>query len=283
MGKNSEIQWTDHTWNIARGCTKVSEGCRYCYMMRDGEKFGYDGSIVIRTKTVFNMPLKLPRNQRSKVWPGNPLVFTSSLTDVFHPAIDPYRNEMWDIIRQRKDLTFQLLTKRPERRTACLPADWGFGYGNVWMGISAENQETLDERMRHFQGIPAEIKFLSLEPLLGPIDLTAFFKDHHVRVMGIPELSAVNQVGINYSLQKRLWVIVGGESGNDNGHWRYRSCKMDWIMSIEDQCKRAGVPLFIKQLGTHLSKYMGYKDRHGGTLSEWPAPVQIRQFPGMPI
>jgi protein gp37 len=113
--QNTNIQWTDNTWNIARGCTKVDEDCKYCYMYRDSmENTRYNPLDVVRTKTVFNFPLKY-KETMSSVWPGRPLIFTSSLTDVFHPAIDGYRNEMWDIIRQCPHLIFQILTKRPER------------------------------------------------------------------------------------------------------------------------------------------------------------------------
>ena len=103
MSNTTNIQWIDATWNIARGCTKVSEGCKYCYMMRDGQKYGYNGSIVTRTKTVFNFPLKYKETQ-SKVWGGRPLIFTSSLTDFYHPDIDSYRDEAFEIMDQCSQL-----------------------------------------------------------------------------------------------------------------------------------------------------------------------------------
>lgn len=280
MGKFSEIQWTDHTWNIARGCTKVSDGCKYCYMMRDGEKFGYDAAIVTRTKTVFDMPLRI-KDARSGVWPGRPLVFTSSLTDVLHRDIDPFRHEMWDIIEKCPHLIFQILTKRPQRWHQSKPANWNHGWDNVWMGISAENQECLDERMHWLEKIPARIKFLSLEPLLGPVDLTPFFKPHKTEPSGITgSWSYGGQITIDYASQGRLWVIAGGESGNDNGVWKYRRCHMQWIQHVVEQCRMAGVPVFIKQLGTHLAKEYGLPDRHGGIASQWPARATLpREFP----
>lgn len=257
--------------------------------MRDGEKFGYNGMKVEKTKTVFKMPLKLriqpgvPPGRGSKVWHGQPLVFTSSLTDVFHPDIDPFRHEMWDIINRCPHLTFQLLTKRPERFLLHKPKDWGCGYKNVWMGISAEDQENLNRRMEAFSKIPADVKFLSLEPLLGAIDLSGFFRHHTVQVSGKTESGAWDWGGeltIDYAKQKRLWVIVGGESGNDNGNWKYRKCHLGWIMDIVDQCKAAGVPVFVKQLGTAIAKQCNMKDRHGGTQAEWPAGVTLpREFP----
>lgn len=258
MSKKTAIQWCDATWNVARGCTKVSSGCKFCYMMRDGEKFGYDGSVVKRTTTVFDMPLKYDKVQ-SEVWGGDPLIFTSSLTDLFHPDIDSFRDEVWDIIKQCPHLTFLILTKRPERIMDHLPGDWGRGYRNVWLGISVEDQENYDSRMKSFISIPAVVKFLSVEPMLGWICF---------------EISAASA--------PFDWVIVGGESGNDNGNWKYRRCYPSWIESIVRQCDWLGVPVFVKQTGTFISKSFGLSDRHGGDIDEWPhalATCKVREFP----
>jgi protein gp37 len=120
MGENSAIQWTDVTWNIARGCSKVDEDCKFCYMYRDSfDGTRYNPREVVRTKTVFNLPLKVKEPSK---------IFTCSLTDFFHEDIDSYRNEAWDIIRKCPHHTFQILTKRPERIIDCLPADWGEGW-----------------------------------------------------------------------------------------------------------------------------------------------------------
>src|SRR4051812_32855469 len=116
MSEKSAIQWTDATWNIARGCTKVDEDCKYCYMYRDSfDSSRYNPLEVIRTKTVFNLPLKLKEPSK---------IFTCSLTDFFHESIDSYRNEAWDIIRKCPQHTFQILTKRPERIIDHLPEYW---------------------------------------------------------------------------------------------------------------------------------------------------------------
>lgn len=132
MSEKSAIQWTDATWNIARGCTKVDEDCKYCYMYRDS--FGstrYNPLDVVRTKTVFDLPLRIKEPSK---------IFTCSLTDFFHEAIDGYRNEAWDIIRRCPQHTFQVLTKRPERIWKCLPEDWGDGWPNVWLGTSVGSE-----------------------------------------------------------------------------------------------------------------------------------------------
>lgn len=264
MGKNSNIQWTDATWNIARGCTKVDEDCKFCYMYRDSfDSSRYDPLQVVRTKIVFNFPLKY-KETTSAVWEGRPLIFTSSLTDVFHPAIDSYRNEVWDIIRRCPHLIFQILTKRPERILEHLPDDWGEGWDNVWLGTSCGSQKSID-RALELTNVPSKTSFLSLEPLWGGIDLMI----NSLNTITLPLIGLFD------------WIIVGGESGNENGKYRYRPCELEWIENIVMQCKEAGVPVFVKQLGTHLSKELNLSDRHGGNIEEWPERLQVREFPSL--
>lgn len=243
--KNSAIQWTDHTWNVARGCRKVDEDCKFCYMYRDSfDGSRYNPREVIRTKTVFNLPLKV--KEASKF-------FTSSLTDFFIEEIDAYRDEAWDIIRRCPQHTFQILTKRPERIARCLPKDWADGWPNVWLGTSIGSQASFD-RIYPLLDAHAKTRFLSIEPLHGPLRLSLSPEWIH-------------------------WVIIGGESGNERGKYRYRPCELDWIEQLITDCRRSGVPVFVKQLGTHLAKQMGLNDRHGGNIDEWPKHLQIRQFP----
>lgn len=260
MAENSNIQWTDSTWNVARGCSKVNDDCKFCYMMRDGEKYGYDGKMVQKTKTVFNLPLKY-KKAKSEVWKGRPLLFTSSLTDFFHKDIDSFRQEAWDIIRKCPHLIFQILTKRPERIIECLPPDWKDGWENVWLGVSAGSQPNYDKMIYAFNNVPSKIKFLSAEPLHGEIVL------HGSR----DEWDFWNLIFD--------WIIIGGESGNQSGNYRYRPCDLKWIEQILEQCQNNNIPVFIKQLGTHLAKELKLSDRHGGDILEFPSSLQIRQFP----
>lgn len=255
MGIKSNIQWTDATWNIAVGCKKIDADCKYCYMYRDSlEGTRYNPKIVRKTKTVFNMPMKLKEPSK---------IFTSSLTDWCLPEIDPFRHEMFEIIRACPQHTFQLLTKRPERLAHVLPLDWGRGYRNCWLGTSVGSDT--DQAMQRIHDLcvaDAEVKFISVEPLWGRMrDFIPF----------------------DYQLTGREpmidWVIVGGESGNDKGKYRYRDCELAWIEEVVEQCRAAGVPVFVKQLGTFLSKKLGLKDRHGGDISEFPSHLRIRQFP----
>jgi protein gp37 len=248
--KNSQIQWTDHTWNIAVGCTKVDEDCKYCYMYRDANRYGYDAKVVRKTKTVFRLPLKIKEPSR---------IFVSSLTDVFHPDCDSFRDEMWDIIRQCPQHTFQILTKRPERIADHLPADWDTGWENVWLGTSVGSNAGLS-RVNSLINLTAKkwrcLFFLSMEPLYEK-----------------PETPLLE------SLKYFDWVIVGGESGNENGKYRYRPCRFDWIHSILDSCREFRVSVFVKQMGTDLAKWGKMKDRHGGDMSEWPPSLRVREFP----
>jgi protein gp37 len=246
MGRNSSISWTDVTWNIAVGCSKVDEDCKFCYMYRDGKRYGYDPREIRRTKTVFNLPLKIKEPSR---------IFTSSLTDVFHPAIDSFRDEMWDIIRQCPHHTFQVLTKRPERIVECLPDDWGDGWNNVWMGTSIGHQEAIG-RIHQLLEVPASKRFVSFEPLWSKVDMN----------LDLSDLCSID------------WAIIGGESGNETGMYRYRPCTIEWIESLISDLTPT-TSIFVKQLGTHLAKEMSLKDRHGGDIDEWPEHLRIREFP----
>ena len=259
MSEKSKIQWTDATWNIARGCTKVDEDCKFCYMYRDSfDNTRYNPLEIVKTKTVFNMPLKLKVPSK---------IFTCSLTDFFHEAIDGYRNEAWDIIRQCPQHTFQILTKRPERIAANLPEYWDEIKNRCWLGTSVGSQKGIQRMIDLSMVDNCGIKFLSLEPLHGEIDLSAAT----IYVESLKENLHV--------LPAFDWVIVGGESGNENGKYRYRPCELSWIEKIVNDCKKSSIPVFVKQMGTYLSKKMKMSDRHGGDIDEFPSALQIREFP----
>jgi protein gp37 len=252
MADKSKIQWTDATWNIARGCSKVDSDCKYCYMYRESlNNTRYEPTKVVRTKGVFSLPLRLKEPSK---------IFTSSLTDFFHEDIDSYREEAWEIIRKCPQHTFQILTKRPERILANLPADWGTGYKNVWLGTSVGSQNSV-HRIDQLCDVPARIRFVSFEPL-------------H---------SHIYEGFVNPNID---WIIIGGESGNENGKYKYRPCKIEWfdeIIQLWEGCAKSygfNMPkIFVKQLGTHLAKQMKLSDRHGGNIEEFPTHLQIREFP----
>ena len=248
MSDKSAIQWTDATWNIARGCTKVDEDCKFCYMYRDSfDSTRYNPLEIVRTKTVFDLPLKLKEPSK---------VFTCSLTDFFHEAIDSYRNEAWDIIRKCPQHTFQILTKRPERIMEHLPEDWGAGWSNVWLGTSIGSNKGM-HRLYDLPKFHNTVRFVSFEPLWEHIEMN----------LDIQTLIDID------------WAIIGGESGNETGKYRYRPCELEWIEEIAHSIKSVGNAVFVKQMGTYLSKKLGMTDRHGGNIDEFPDHLQIREFP----
>ena len=212
MGKSTEIAWTDHTWNPWQGCTPVSTGCDHCYMARSKRRFGHDPWTVTRSaQRTFAAPLRW-RDGR---------VFVCSWSDFFHERVrSSWREEAWSVIRQTPRLTYQILTKRPERILDCLPGDWGDGWPHVWIGVTAEDQARLDERWPILERSPAVVRFISLEPLLGQVTL---------RDVGGRPL-------------RPDWVIVGGESGPG-----FRPIHPDWVTAIRDECVPRSIPFFFKQ------------------------------------
>ena len=286
MATNTKIQWSKHTWNPIWGCSKVSPGCKFCYAERVISGQYKDSFAPRRTKPVtFNWPL-----QFHKALTGNEpfqerLVFSCSMSDWFIEFADPFRDEMWDIIRRTPNLIYQILTKREERVADCLPDDWGDGYDNVWLGFSAENQAMYERRISYFKDIPAKVKFISAEPLIGRINMS-YPKGLNDAQMCCPGTihDACNCHGhpCNESLLSLNgidWVIVGGESGNKSGKYQFRECKESWVCEIISDCELSGVPVFVKQLGTHLKDEMKLKGKHGGDMEEWPEYLQVREWP----
>lgn len=291
MGIETGIQWTNHTWNPWRGCTKVSPGCKNCYMFTEQRRYGKDPTTVVRTKT-WGEPLKW---QKAAVESGRKeMVFTCSWSDWFHEAADAWRNEAWDVIRRTPSLIYQILTKRPENTVGRLPIDWPRGgYPNVWLGVSVEDQQLADERIQILLKTPAAVRFLSCEPLLGPVDLRG-----KLGYWTNPDGTGSWFSPVPGKVWRRLidWVIVGGESGHGA-----RPCDLEWIRSIVQQCQTAHVPVFVKQLGavirdglTHGQEhgwtaigdrpgggYIDWKPREpkGGNIDEFPADLRVRNFP----
>lgn len=280
MAEKTGIEWTDATWNPWQGCTKVSPACANCYMFTDLKRYGRDGSIVIRSKPpTFNLPMKKNRVGEFAIAPGK-RVFTCSWSDWFHKTADPWRDEAWAIIRQRPDVTFQIVTKRTERIAECLPSDWGNGYSNVWLIATVENQELANIRITQLLSVPSVIRGLSIEPLLGPIDLSRLIRDEwhcprckvngwfHRKNPGIRNACATcgsQPVKVRDGID---WVIVGGESGPNA-----RPCHPDWVRSIRDQCVAAGVPFFFKQWG----EWLPVDHLLAGELRQWGPQINSQE------
>lgn len=266
MAEHTQVQWTDSTVNFWYGCDKVSPGCASCYAERDMKRYGKDFTSVQRAAAgTFNAPLKwqralelIPRARRPRK-----LVFTCSWSDFFHEAADQWRADAWLIIRSCPDLTFQVLTKRPERIADHLPPDWRNGYPNVWLGVSVENNRFYS-RVLQLCAVPAALRFVSAEPLLGPVSLAPWLGPRQVLSTGPDGEPSTFSGGIE-------WVIAGGESGGRPGHPPRLSDPL-WSESLLDECRAANVPFFFKQHGgrTKQDGAWGGRTLNGRTYLELP-------------
>ena len=267
MGTKTNISWTDSSWNPWRGCRKVSPGCARCYMYRDAARYGHDPRMVARSKTTFKDPLK---------WKEPRKIFTCSWSDFFIREADAWRDEAWDIIRRTPQHTYQILTKRTDRIADHLPADWGQGYPNVWLIVTTENQAMANKRIPELLRVPAVLHGLSVEPLLGPVDLFSIpFRgdtDYYINPLAyrysqypIDNADSGTLMSLGMAGLGRIdWVIVGGESGPD-----FRPMDLDWARALRDQCAAARVAFFYKQ----------GSGRKPGTDPHLDG-IEIKQFPG---
>lgn len=264
MAENSKIEWCDHTFNPWEGCQKVSPGCDHCYAEARDQRFtgGYHwGPHAPRRRTSeanWRMPLKW--NAEAERTGKRARVFCASLADVFdnHSSILPeWRAALWLLISRTPHLDWLLLTKRPQNIGRFMPnylhtqREWP----NVWLGTTVENQTEADRRIPHLLAAPAKVRFLSCEPLLGPVDLNRWMGVHHHpdnRTDDPETLAAINAV-IAAAREKfraengnaRIdWVICGGESGHGA-----RPMHPNWARSLRDQCQAAGVAFHFKQWG----------------------------------
>lgn len=244
MGENTAIEWASHTFNPWVGCTKVSPGCKFCYAEhlmdhRMGRAKWGAGQPRQRT-SLANRRKPIAWDKAAAKAGIRQRVFSASLSDVFDvEAPQEWRDELWALIAKTSNLDWLLLTKRPQNVMGMVPASWKFLFPkNVWMGVSVENQDAANERIPILLDIPACTRFLSCEPLLGPVDLT------RVRVPWGERNAldgAVEGRGMTPSID---WVIVGGESGANA-----RPMHPEWARSLRDQCLVSGTRFFFKQWG----------------------------------
>lgn len=269
MAENSGIEWTKHTFNPWIGCQKVGPGCDHCYAEAwdarglQGQATRW-GAHAERTRTsTANWKKPLAWDRAAYAAGERHRVFCASLADVFdnHPSVDPqWRRDLWALIAATPNLDWMLLTKRPGNVEKMLPHGWVGGWPNVWIGCTVVNQEEADRDIPKLLRVPARVRFLSMEPLLGPVDLTAHLwgppqpcadcpKDADCGCNAIPR----NALGRSVSL-----VIVGGESGPGA-----RPMHPAWVRSLRDQCTAAGVPYFFKQWGNWHADALLYTDPQG--------------------
>jgi protein gp37 len=249
MAENSGIEWTNHTFNPWIGCTKVSPACDHCYAEQwniryeKGVNWGPKAPRRRTSEKNWNLPLKWDKQAAASG--QRPRVFCASLADVFDNQVDPaWREDLWALIRATPNLDWLLLTKRAPNIKKMLPADWGDGYHNVWLGTTVENQEEWYKRGKHLTEIPAAVRFLSCEPLLGRID---YGRD--IRFID--------------------WIIAGGESGPQHRH-----AEPDWFRAIRDQCVIEGVSFLFKQWEGKSQPEIKKKGRKldGFIWNEYPTP-----------
>lgn len=258
MAETSAIEWTDATFNPWVGCTKVSPACDHCYAESWAKRSGqveWGGARRRTSPANWRVPVKL--DKRAAAEERRLRVFCASLADVFDNQVPgEWRDDLWALIRATPNLDWQLLTKRPQNIVKMLPADWGKGYPNVWLGTTVENQTEADRRIPHLLSVPAAVRFLSCEPLLGPLDLTHIahpvVKGAYVDALTGFEWSpgpiSVTMSSPNWSgvegCYRIKWVITGGESGG-----AARPTNAEWARALRDQCAAAGTPFLFKQWG----------------------------------
>lgn len=231
---NSAIEWTESTWNPVTGCTKVSAGCANCYAekmalrLRAMGQANYANGFEV---TLHDKALELPLR-----WRNPQTIFVNSMSDLFHDDVPTdFIKQVFRVMNKASRHRFQILTKRSERLLEISPkVIWT---KNIWAGVSVENRDYL-YRMDHLRGVAASVKFVSMEPLIGPV--------------GVVDLTGIN------------WVIVGGESGPGA-----RPIEANWVREVRDQCLNANVPFFFKQWGGTRKKKAG-RDLDGKTYSQMP-------------
>jgi len=241
MAQLSSIEWTDATWNPVTGCTKISPGCKHCYAERMAKRLASMGQP--RYSNGFQLTLQPDVVGQPLSWKKPRLIFVNSMSDLFHDEVPlSYLREVFQVMAAAHWHVFQVLTKRSERLAKF--AGRLIWPTNVWMGVSVESEDYM-YRIEDLSRIPAAVRFLSVEPLLGPIK--------------------------KLPLRNIDWVIVGGESGP-----HARPISPHWVRSIRDDCVSAGVPFFFKQWGGARKSTTG-RVLDGRTWDELPAPIPAQK------
>jgi len=234
MATTTEIEWTDATWNPITGCTKITTGCDFCYAERLSERFR--GVLGHPFENGFDLTLRPERLEQPLHWKRPKRIFVNSMSDLFQKEVPkPFIDSVFDTMEAADWHTYQVLTKRSSLMTRYLRSRYGNGLGppHIWLGVSVEDAKNA-VRIKHLRAGQAATKFVSFEPLLGPV--------------GIVDLTGIH------------WAIVGGESGP-----HARPMAEEWAIEIRDQCRAAKVALFFKQWG-------GVRPKSGGRLlrgREW--------------
>ena len=243
--KPAGVMPSSTSWNLWHGCKKCSPGCRHCYVYRRDAEFGKDTSVVYKTKA-FRKPVQKyrtgPRKGEYK-YPSGTTFLTCFTSDFFIADADEWRPEAWEIMRERSDCYFYMITKRPERILGTLPADWGKGYENVHICCTCENQRMADKRLPIYLELPLPDKSIIHEPMLEQINIRPYLEKYG------PQISSVS---------------CGGESGPEA-----RICDYGWVLNTHMQCVEYGIPFSFHQTGARL--------RRGTKIYEIPREHQHEQ------
>jgi protein gp37 len=241
MATTSRIEWTEMTWNPVTGCTKISQGCKHCYAERMARRLHAMGNG--RYRNGFRVTLHPDLLDVPRRWRDPRVVFVNSMSDLFHEAVPfDFIARVFETISACPQHTFQVLTKRSERLREFAPRlRWP---ANLWMGVSVEDARVVS-RVADLAAVPASVRFLSCEPLIGPLD--------------------------ELSLEGIHWVIVGGESGPGA-----RPMRREWATAILRQCREAGIPFFFKQWGG-VRKDLTGRRLNGRTYNEMPSPQLVAE------
>lgn len=230
----SSIEWTEMTWNPTTGCSKVSQGCKYCYAEIMSKRLQAMG--IEKYKDNFKVRIHYDELKTPYKWKKSKIVFVNSMSDLFHEEVPlDFIKQVFEVMRDNPQHVFQVLTKRAERLLE-LNKELKWSH-NIWMGVSVED-ETVKDRIKMLRKTNAKVKFLSLEPLIGPLK--------------------------KLNLKKIDWVIVGGESGH-----KPRPMGIDWVLDIQEQCEKAEVAFFFKQWGGKNKKKNG-RELNGRTYDQMP-------------
>ena len=276
MAGKTKIEWTERTWNPVTGCDRVSPGCDHCYALTwarslkamGSKRYQADGDP--RTSGPgFGLTLHWDLVNQPRHWKPPSVVFVNSMSDLFHDRVPlDFIQAVFRTMEETPQHTYQVLTKRSARLVRLanrLP--WP---PNVWMGVSVENEDYLIRAAR-LARVPAAVRFLSVEPMLGPVDLG-----------GILSYGWCPRFGFNWHECDRCpddhwrigWIIAGGESGPGA-----RPCDLDWLRDLRDQCRATGAAFFLKQLGAVAGRQAGCRDAKGAHLEAWPFDLRIREMP----
>jgi len=312
----TKIEWSEYSWNPVVGCSKRSVGCERCYALRMAVRLAHNPKLPDETREKYASTVRkvgdkwqwsgkvalFPERLKEPLKRRRPTrYFVPSMSDLFHENVPlDFIEQVYDVMAEAKQHTFQVLTKRPRRAADFLlnyilpsprylnVADVPLIWKNVWLGVTAENQAVADERIPLLLQIPAAVRFVSCEPLLGVVDLSEYLmcrqyageeKQPKPRTIGGKPYKVMR-------IRPRLsWLIVGGESGPGA-----RPMHPDWARSLVQQGKAANVPVFVKQMGAHWAKYAEPEgdwhttvkqrgDSKGHDMRYWPEDLQVREMP----